>query len=599
MKNEQRIFSIFLFGGMIALLGVSFAQEQEEPSTEIPLETKQSSFFVGSSTSVEKQIVDLFRKKKLTFRADYPKLRRLAAQKVAFDHQQQMWAEWGTTPAPVYSWLEKHPEFLENFLLALHETHDNIPAALRIVKHLVTQYPKRVEDYPDLTIAIAVVWDQPESIGNGSQGQFQAIDAPNPATGEELFLYYTDEKNPYKSRLKMLPWEVLCYVVSHKTSNLQRRWAFETYGRDIRMLGKKYNDVPWIDGNPPPLAGLPYTLSNMKQHGGVCTCRADFALNLCRSLAVPAFYGGAGFPKYHGGHSWILWMEFREITPNRFVFTLEQEGRYPERKDYVAGGGNPQTLQPEDDGTILLRFSRLGVNISAARHSEILARVYPLIVNNTQPNLQERLKLLTEMNAVSSGSLFVWNEIASFGREKQFTKKDVPLVLKLYKKLLSEFAVSPNDLPSLVSGLLSFPEIKDQREKLYVQLFAMLDAKKRPDLIFEAVQNLAHEELRDKNEAAALKNLFGATLKYYEEASRIEPVLILIEQIAGQDPKANREKITEFYTRFLGLVLKKTDLPLDYRLDMLRRAESCFEKYDKPTLQAGAKKEILKLEQLK
>ena len=585
----------FFFSGMIVFAGMTSAEEKEKSPTDVTREAK--SFFIGENASIEEQFLDAFRKKKLTSRTDYPKLRRLAAQTVAFDHRQQIQAEWGKHSEPVCSWLEKHPEFLENFLLALDHHHDNIPAAMRIVKHLATRYPKRVRNYPDLAIAIAVVWDQPESIDNGSQGQFQAIDAPNPAGYEELFLYYSDSKNPYQFRLKTLPWEVLCYVVSHKTSDMQRRWAFATYGQDIKMLGQKYNDVPWIDGDPPPLAGKPYTLSNMKQYGGVCTCRADFALNLCRTLSVPAFYGGAGWPKYYGGHSWIMWMEFREITPNRFVFTLEQEGRYPERKDYVAGGGNPQTRQGEDDGTVLLRFHRLGANISAARHSEILTRIYPLIVERARPDFHEKLDLLLEINALSPGSLYVWNEIVKFCHENQFTKNDVPKVVKLYQQLLREFAVSPNSLPSLASGLLSFHEIKGRREKLYAQLFALLEAKKRPDLVFEAVQNLAHADLSDDNEAAALKNLFGAALKYYEEASRIEPVLNLIEQVAERNREINRNKISEFYARFLSFVLKKTDLPLDYRLDMLRRAESCFEKYDQPALLAGAKKEILKLEQ--
>jgi len=293
----------------------------------------------------------------------------------------------------------------------------------------------------------------------------------------------------------------------------------------------------------------------------------------------------------------VMWLELKKITPNQFVFTFEQAGRYPDRKDYVASFCNPQTLQPENDGTVLHRFSRLGANILAARHSEVLTRVYSLIAESEHLKFQEKLQFLQEINAVSPGSLFVWKEIASFGRNHQFTKKDVPTVLKLYKKLLSEFAATPNELPSLVSGLLSFPEMEAQRERLYSQLFAMLDAHKRPDLIFEAVQNLAREELKNNNETAALKNLAGAALKYYEEASRIEPILVLLEQTADKNPKAHRDKIADFYSRFLALVLKKTDLPLDYRLDMLRRAEACFGKYDLSALQSGAKREILKLEQ--
>ncbi len=593
---------IFLFLLAFGWFGISDAAttvpagDEKNPQTTEKAEPKQS-FFDWKTFRFEKQVAELYRKKKLLAKSDYPKLRRLCAQNVAYSHRQQLRAEWGKDDDPFYRWMEKHPELLENFLLAMDEDRDNFPAALRIMKFLATKYPKQVEQYPDLTIALAVVWDQPESIDNGSQGQFQAIDAPNTANYEELFLYYSDDKSPYKFRLKTLPWEVLCYVVSHKTSEQQRRWAYSTYGHDIRMLGQKYNDVPWIAGDPPPLSGQTYTLSNMKKYGGVCTCRADFSLALCRTLSVPAFYGGAGWPKYHGGHSWVMWMEFREITPNKFVFTLEQEGRYSERKDYVAGGGNPQTMQPENDGTVLLRFHRLGANISAARHSDILMRIYPVIVEEANPDFPEKLKLLTDINAVSSASLKAWNEIAMFGRKNRFTKKEIPTVLKLYQSLLNDFAVSPNYLPSLVAGLLSFPEIKDQREKLYTRLFALLHEKKRPDLIFEAVLGLAQMERNDNNDADAFKNLAGAALKYYEEASRIEPVLIELEKIADADKEVNREKITDFYARFLKLVLKKTDLPFDYRLDMLRRAESCFEKYDKPKLLAGAKSEILKLEQ--
>ncbi|MCL2306461.1 MAG: hypothetical protein FWC43_14065 [Planctomycetaceae bacterium] len=266
----KAIFFKFLFAGILVAVGVSFAEETETPPAKVSSKTKQS-FFVGSDTALKKQFVDLYRKKKLTSPASYPELRRLAAQKIALHCKQQILDVWGTGTDPICAWLEKHTEFLENFLLALDIDHDNIPEALRIVKHLVSHYPKQVEEYPDLAIAIAVVWDKPEAVISNSQGRYQATTPPNQATYEELFLYYTDEKNPNQFRLKTLPWEVLCYVVSHKTSKEERQWAYTTYGNDTKMLGRKYNDVKWINRGPPPLAGKPYTLSNMKQYGGACT----------------------------------------------------------------------------------------------------------------------------------------------------------------------------------------------------------------------------------------------------------------------------------------------------------------------------------------
>jgi len=193
----------------------------------------------------------------------------------------------------------------------------------------------------------------------------------------------------------------------------------------------------------------------------------------------------------------------------------------------------------------------------------------------------------------------VWGEIAKLGRENQFTKNDVPIVLNLYQHLLNEFALSPNYLPSLVSDFLSASEFKSQRGKLYGQLFVKLDAKKRPDLILTAVQDFAHAEINDKNEAGALKVLCGIALLYYEEASRIAPVLNLIEQIAAKNQNVYGNEITEFYTQFISLVLKKNKLPSAYRLDMLKRAESCFKKYDQPVMQESVRKEILILQQEK
>jgi len=591
---KKYLFSIF-FVWMVVFTGMTIAEEPAaSPATVSPV-TK--SFFAESSASVDKQWIGLYRKKQLTVKTEYPTLRRLAAQKIAIHHQTTMQSVWGKESQPIYAWLEKHPVFLENFLLALDGKNDDIPAAMQIIKYLVTKYPKQVEEYPDLTIAIAVVWDQPEMMGRGSQRQFNAADPPDPANYEDLFLYYTHAKSPYKFRMQTLPWEVLCYVVSHKTSDAERRWAFATYGNNIKKLGEKYHDVPYKTGNPPPLAEKPYTLSNMKQYGGVCTCRADFALALCRTLTVPAFYGGAGFPKYYGGHSWIMWLELHDIQPNSFRFTFENCGRYSNRKDYVSQYKSPHTKQEENDGMVLLRFYRLGVNISAARHSEILTLMYPMIVDRMQPSFQEQLKLLLDINAVSPGSPYVWKEIAKFSRENQFTKRDVPKILQLYSQLLNEFADSPNYLPPLVSDLLSASEIKDQREKLYARLFAQLDAKKRPDLILAAVRDFARAELDGNNEDIALKNLANAALKYYEEASLIAPVLNMIEQIVENGKKENQNKISVFYTRFLDLVLKKTSLPKDYRLDMLKRADACFGKYNQSDLQARAKSEIQKLEQ--
>ena len=507
---------------------------------------------------------DIYRPKK------FEQLRGLVARHVAGKMKNDLDREWADEK--FRRWLEDHPYLLENYLLAIDPRYDDILASLRIMKRLWKLSPGKTAEFPDLAIALAVVWDKP------GKPLFEATDPPTTADVYDNYAFYTSEKTPVHRRIKQLPWELLCYVVANKASAAERRWILENYSNKVAMIGNAYFDVAWKPNSEELVND--YTVPNMKRLGGVCTTQADYALLLSRTMGVPAFYGWPGFPKYYGGHAWLMWLEIKGVESGRIRYTLESIGRYGDRKDYTSVSPSPHIGIHEDEGILFMRFHRLGKDIQAYRHAELLMRCYPLLAESAKWPLSERLRFLAAINDLSPGCEKAWREIAAFGSKQEagFTKKDVGTVVQLFDRMLDEFSASPNALPSLTATMLAFPEIKTREKALYDKLLKRLALLKRPDLFFEATKNLSKSlsEQNKKSEAASL--LAKTALTYHEEISNIDPVLDLLEQTVQGDKKLESQ-MSQFYVAFFGKVLdEKVGVPMDYRKDMFKRGNAWFNK---------------------
>ncbi len=591
------------------------AAEQEKKPNAVTTD----SLFATDGFSFEESLSKLHDSEKLTEPESFPALRRLVARQLVAENKKLFEKEWGKPSDSFVCWIEEHPELLETFLTAINPEFDDLPAAIALMKRLCTNHPEKVTKNTDLSVAMAVVWDQANSKGfcSDSRDQFRATAPNRSCDAENNFLFYCDSNHPAASRLRQLPWEMLLYVVANKRSTEERRWIFEQYTKDGNIdggvPGKAYNDVPYNENElnseeEKALAGREYSLQNIRQYGGVCTARSDYSLPIARTLGIPSFYGGAGFPRYKNGHAWIMWLDVKEIKPDRIDYEFREEGRGDPRF-YVAGYENPQTERLETDEEIKLRFFRLGKNPTAFRHAELLTRCYRPLVEAKRLSTDQRIDLLLKINALAPRNVGVWREVAALGKTRQFTLRHRQAILDLANEMREDLLDYPNELPELTLNLVDFPEIREGhwdgfRWKVFEPLFNAVWARKRPDVVFTTTINfnrLRTAGIRDKaglevptdlhvrqltarrdnasveNALFMLKNLFH---HYPAEISLMDAVFDEMESIGSVGNFGAEKSVDHCYGEFAKrLTTDLAELSKDYRRDALKRFRSYAQKH--------------------
>ncbi len=578
------------------------------------------SLFDTDSFSFEQSIAELHDAGKLTEPESFPRLRRLVARQMIAENKIAFEKEWGKPTDSFPRWMEKHGELLETFLTAIDAEHDDIPAALALMKRLCTDHPDKVTKYPGLTVAAAIVWDQPDSKGfaEDSYRQFKALPPKSGCDAMENFLFYAAADHPAAARLQQLPWEFLVYVVANKRSLEERRWVFEQYIKAGKINddvpAQAYADVPYNEDETKPnadtaLTGREYSLENIRNRGGVCTARTDYALPVARSLGIPSFYGGAGFPRYKNGHAWIMWLDVKKIEPDGISYVFMESGRGDPRF-YVAGYESPQTGRLETDEEIKLRFHRLGKNPMAYHHAGLLMPCYRSLVESGRLSTEQRIDLLLKINALAPKNVMAWREIASLGKTRQLTLRHRRTILELAAGMREDLLDFPNELPALTLNLVDFPEIREghwdgYRWKVFEPLFNAVWAGKRPDVVFtttinfnrlrtagirdkaglEVPTDLHVRQFHDKKDAASienalfmLKNLFH---NYPAEISLMDDVFDEMESVAAIRNFGTEKSVDHWYGEFAGrLTTNLSALPLDYRRNALRRFRNYARKHD-------------------
>ncbi|MGL4942915.1 MAG: hypothetical protein ACRC46_06970 [Thermoguttaceae bacterium] len=580
------------------------------------------SLFDTDGFSFSQAVANLYDSGKLTEPETYHELRRVIVRQAIAENKVLLEKEWGKPSAPFVRWLEEHPGLLETFLTAIKPEYDDLSSSLGLMRKLCTDYPDEVVKYPGLAVAAAVVWDQPESKGfaHDSHQQFKATPPKSLCVAIDNFIFYTDPQHPAATRLQQLPWEMLVYVVANKRSLEERRWVLEQYVKDGNIdgnvPGKAYNDVHYNENDLKPgedaaLAGLEYSLQNIKQHGGVCTARSDYSLPVARTLGIPAFYGGAGFPRYKSGHSWIMWLDIKEVSPDRIEYEFREEGRGDPRF-YVAAYENPQTGRLETDEEIRLRFQRLGKNEAAFRHANLLMRVYRPLLEAKQLSTDQRIDLLLKVNGLAPQNVEVWREIAALGKTRQFTLQHRQTILDLANKMREDLLDFPNELPGFTLNLIDFPEIREghwdnYRWTVFEPLFNAVWSRRRPDVVFTTTINfnrLRTAGIRDKsgvevptdlhvrqfydrkdqesvfNAIFMLKNLFH---NYPNEITLMDAVFDEMESTAAIRKFGAENIVDLYYGEFAKrLTTDLSGLPNDYRRAVFQRIQRYAIQHDFP-----------------
>jgi hypothetical protein len=495
-----------------------------------------------------KPILDLHKAGKLLNKADYPAVRAAAANAFATRHADEIKEAFGEDHSALTDWLNKRKDIKEEFFSAIHETKDTIPAVLETFKALWKADAAAVEKYPNLAIAISVVWDAPrhlydyrphqvrtKSILPENYMKFAALDEFKYHVGHAKELQGKESLN----RLEILPWEFLVYVVDTRTPVAEREWALKNYMAKRPMVGKIYHEVKYdtemlkTQSKVCALNDHNYTLQDIRKCGGVCAMQADFAARVGKSLAVPAAYvGGEG----QGGelHAWVMWVEVRTMTKSKLEFTLESHGRYLIDQYYTGDVTDPQTGVEILDRDMERRLSAAAADRVGKRQSDLVMEFYEGVAKANNFDPKKKIQFLTDVLKLSPVNEAAWLELARMAKDGETTPENKKAILEQANRLVKVFEKYPDFSWKVAPDLLVVQPDKASRNEFYNNLVKLYEKAERPDLASQARLRWTELMVEDKQYTAAAYGLAQTIKKFPNEGRYVPKMVDELKKVCGE-----------------------------------------------------------------
>jgi hypothetical protein len=492
-------------------------------------------------------IGELYKSGALFDSKQYPAVRAAFSKAFAERHAVEIQRAFSTD---LLAWLEKHPAVRDDLYTAIDERFDNVRAALEVFASLWKEYPSKLEEYPALAIATAVVWDNPAAVYDYTQHQVRTKSKlPSPfADGKANFEYLTSADKSITSNLKALPREFLTFVVDNKTPVNERGWAqkfvatqkgtaswHQSVEYDKGMLRTEQTG----SGPGPKLAGHDYTLANIKKYGGVCAQQADFVARVGKSLGQPSMYVW-GESAYRGLHAWVMW-----VTPLKTAagkdgvrFALVSDGRtrgFEKDAFYVGFLTDPHTGQKMTDRDMERRLSVVALGTRLRRHTALAMRAYPAIAAAEKFDTKERLAYLDKVFAMSSYSEEAWVEAARLAKAGALSDHK-PWVASKQALALKTFSKWPDFIAAVNRYLLEVDPSPTAKVKALTPQVALFEKAHRPDLACDAVLKVAAALREQRKDKEAAKELARAVRKFPTEGRYIPRLLKAYEDLCADTP---------------------------------------------------------------
>ena len=228
-------------------------------------------------------------------------------------------------------------------LTALFEnlnSEDHPKQVVEILGAMQKRYPEDVAVLPRLAVALALVFDQPFP-RDWPHGQLARsalpIETPDPVLRLHSMAILQKDRR-YLLDLRDLMVDELKYMVDYPLSESEMEWARKNVtasrsGFDKVFPSIRY-DIPRYERNILSWPYPNYTLSEIRQRGGICVDQAYFAAMSGKAKGLPTlFFTGQGDS---GGHAWFGYLE----TPGKWETDC---GRYAQENYPVGQARDPQT----------------------------------------------------------------------------------------------------------------------------------------------------------------------------------------------------------------------------------------------------------------
>ena len=234
--------------------------------------------------------------------------------------------------AETQSWLMQDQPFSASFFDLLADT-DCLPRVLTILQALRETDGRRFATYPNLALALALVYDAPPP-PHWPHHQVSAAALPRRLPSPvEAFKYFTDlnQANASLHKLAVIPAAELKFLVDLAAPFSELVWAQRSVKFSLANLAKTYEAVRYrtdrIDSDTYDWPGKSYILEDIISEGGICVDQAYFATQAGKARGVPTLlFSGAGVD---GRHAWFGYLGVGQ----KWIMVC---GRYAQQR-YVTG----------------------------------------------------------------------------------------------------------------------------------------------------------------------------------------------------------------------------------------------------------------------
>jgi len=507
-----------------------------------------TALFAQAADDAVKPILDLYKANKLFDKTEYKAVRAAAAKVFETRNAEFIKDAFGPDYESLSAWLEKQKDLKEELFSAIEPRKDDVSRVLAIFHDLWKDNPDAVAKYPNLAIAISVVWDQPRHVydyrGHQIRTKSNLPEGYLDFGALQEFRYHVSHakevqgKEPF-NRLEVLPYEFLAFVVDHRTPVGEREWAIKNYLAKRPMIGKIYHEIVYDDemlrtkSEVCKLNGHDYTLQDIKKYGGVCAMQADFAARVGKSLAVPAAFVG-GESQQLGLHAWVMWVEVKSANKSALNFTLESHGRYLYDHYYTGELLDPQTGVPILDRDMERRLSAAAKDRTGKRQSDLAMEYYDDIVAANSLDAKKKIQYLRDVLKVSGFNEPAWLELARMSRDGEATGANKTAVLEQAEHLLTVFAKYPDFSWKVAGDLLTVQKDTLTRNRFYERLAVVYETAERPDLACEARLKWADFLAEEKKHTIAATGLAQTIKKFPDEGRYVPKMMDKLKEHCGQ-----------------------------------------------------------------
>ena len=441
---------------------------------------------------------------------------------------------------------------------------DDLKQVLEIIEKLALHDPAGRDQYFDLILALAVVWDVPQRpLLHGQMGDRTLPYAPDVEARYDYFkALYLGEKA--KLDYEALSVYDLVFVVDTPVPLSELQWVLEHVSGDVDSWTEKFQAVNydqrrleheqyvWPHGS--------YTLAAIRKQGGICVDQAYYCVLTARAYGIPSLYFqaiGSG-----GGHAWFSYLRSAR------TWALDV-GRY-ESQNYTTGYAlNPQTGRPMTDHDVEFACER-----SLNDASQVRADCYMSVANVIRDRDPGAARLCArEARKLCPKDLTAW----MLELELLSSENDAHGMISLFGELKDAFRKYPDILADaaarIQTALLAQGRTKEAEQM--VKSLSGVVGDDRDDLSRTLEMARIEQLARSGKVAVALRELEQLLEKQVAEGSKLLPLVAYYVQLALEN--GFEKQAASFLEEYVEELFKKTSVLPYYQRQFLTYLVSVYD----------------------